>query len=50
VETAQSTLELLENGDMDVIFQSGLHEFLLDFIGRNNKAGQEISDAYHFTG
>jgi uncharacterized alpha-E superfamily protein len=50
VETAQSTLDLLENGDMDVIFQSGLHEFLLDFIGRNNQAGQEISDAYHFTG
>jgi uncharacterized alpha-E superfamily protein len=50
VETAKATLALLDRGDIDVIFQSGLHEFLLDFIARNNQAGHEISEAYHFTG
>ncbi len=35
---------LLEHGDIDTIFQSGLHEFLLDFIARNNKVGHEISE------
>lgn len=47
--TARSTLSMLEKGDIDTIFQSGLHEFLLDFIARNNRVAQEISEAYHFT-
>lgn len=46
--TAKSTFFMLENGDIDRIFQAGLHEFLLDFIARNNQVGSEISDAYHF--
>ncbi|HKZ97684.1 MAG TPA: alpha-E domain-containing protein [Hyphomicrobiaceae bacterium] len=46
--TAQATLDLLETGDINTIFQSGLHEFLLDFVARNNRLGLEISDAYHF--
>lgn len=46
--TAQETRTLLEEGDINVVFQSGLHEFLLDFIARNNRLGAEISDAYHF--
>jgi uncharacterized alpha-E superfamily protein len=46
--TAKSTLTLLEEGDINVIFQAGLHEFLQDFITRNNRLGQEISEAYHF--
>ena len=41
---------MLENGDIDTIFQSGLHEFLTDFLDRNNRLGQEISVAYHFNG
>lgn len=49
LETARSTLALLAKGDIDTIFQSGLHEFLLDFIARNNRVAGEISDAYHFT-
>ncbi len=49
LDTARSTLALLEKGNIDTIFQSGLHEFLLDFIARNNRVAQEISDAYHFT-
>lgn len=48
LETAKSTLALLEKGDIDTIFQSGLHEFLLEFIARNNRVGHEISEAYHF--
>jgi uncharacterized alpha-E superfamily protein len=48
LETSKSTLALLEHGDIDTIFQSGLHEFLLDFIARNNRVGQEVSEAYSF--
>jgi uncharacterized alpha-E superfamily protein len=46
---AQETLRLLEAGDMNTIFQSGLHEFLSDFIARNSRLGSEVSAAYHFT-
>ena len=48
--TAAATRDLLIEGDIKRIFQSGLHEFVQDFIGRNNKLGNEISQAYHFTG
>jgi len=48
VETTKSTLSLLEHGEIDTIFQSGLHEFLLEFISRNNRVAHEISEAYHF--
>ena len=33
---------------MSAIFQSGLHEFLAEFIARNNRLGIEISTTYHF--
>jgi len=46
---ARETLAGLAGDDMDTIFQSGLHEFLADFIARNNRVGSEISAAYHFT-
>jgi len=45
---ARETLRLLEEGDMNTIFQSGLHEFLAEFIARNNRLGSEISSTYHF--
>ena len=45
---AQETLHQLADGDMNAIFQSGLHEFLTDFIARNNRLGSLISSAYHF--
>jgi uncharacterized alpha-E superfamily protein len=48
-DTAKSTLGFLEHGDIDTIFQSGLHEFLLEFIARNNRVALEISEGYHFT-
>jgi uncharacterized alpha-E superfamily protein len=46
--TAQATQEILAKGDIERIFQSGLHEFLEDFISRNNRVGSEIAEAYHF--
>jgi uncharacterized alpha-E superfamily protein len=45
---ARETLRQLVDGHMNSIFQAGLHEFLLDFIARNNRLGTEISAAYHF--
>jgi uncharacterized alpha-E superfamily protein len=50
VGSALTTLMLLEDGDINAIFQSGLHEFLTDFIARNTSLGAEVSQAYHFTG
>jgi uncharacterized alpha-E superfamily protein len=46
---AHATREQLREGDMNTIFQSGLHEFLGEFIARNNRLGSEISATYHFT-
>ena len=46
--TAHETQDTLAGGDIDRIFQSGLHEFLEDFISRNNRLGSEIAEAYHF--
>jgi uncharacterized alpha-E superfamily protein len=45
---ARETLRLLSEANMTTIFQSGLHEFLADFIGRNNGLGSAISKTYHF--
>jgi len=36
----------LSNGQMEDIFQSGLHEFLRDFIADNNRLGMTITDQY----
>ncbi|CCQ73579.1 alpha-E domain-containing protein [Magnetospira sp. QH-2] len=30
------------------VFQNGLHEYLTDFLARNNALGMEIADNYHF--
>ena len=38
------------DGNIDKIFQSGLHEFIEDFIARNNRLGSEVAEAYHFNG
>jgi uncharacterized alpha-E superfamily protein len=47
--TAEATRDLLMEADIQRIFQTGLHEFVQDFIARNNRLGSEISAAYHFT-
>ncbi|MCB1456734.1 MAG: alpha-E domain-containing protein, partial [Nitratireductor sp.] len=38
----------LRNGNMDVIFQQGLHEFLADFMQQNNALGTSIAKNYNF--
>ncbi len=45
---ARETFALLEAGNMDEIFQDGLHEFLLDIIGRNFALTRSISHTYNF--
>ena len=40
----------LQFADANEIFQSGLHEFLSDFIERNNRLGNEITRSYMFIG
>ena len=47
-DTAVETMNLLANADMKKIFQNGLHEFLSDFIDRNNRLTAEIASAYNF--
>lgn len=49
-ETAMETKRTLVETDIDSVFQSGLHEFLLNFISRNNRTGCEVAEAYHFVG
>jgi uncharacterized alpha-E superfamily protein len=46
---ANATRRHLAEGNMNTIFQSGLHEFLADFIARNNRLASEISSTYHFS-
>jgi uncharacterized alpha-E superfamily protein len=46
---AHENRQLLADGDMKGIFQAGLHEFLGEFIARNNRLASEISVTYHFT-
>jgi uncharacterized alpha-E superfamily protein len=38
----------LASGDMEAIFQAGLHEFVSGFIVRNNALSAEIAAAYNF--
>ncbi|RQU95830.1 alpha-E domain-containing protein [Burkholderia cenocepacia] len=47
-DTATKILQMLSDTSVDRIFKSGLHEFLTDFIGRNNSLGLEIAQAYNF--
>jgi len=39
---------MLDGNSMDAIFQSGLHEFLTEFIDRNNRLTQALSESYNF--
>lgn len=47
-DTAASTLKLLQRGSIREIMENGLHEFLEDFIGHNNRLGMQISEGYRF--
>ncbi|HZY68833.1 MAG TPA: alpha-E domain-containing protein [Devosia sp.] len=39
---------MLEGNSMDRIFAYGLHEFLTEFISRNNKITEAIAESYNF--
>jgi uncharacterized alpha-E superfamily protein len=43
---ARNTLARLQNTEIDGLFQSGLHEFVLDFIADNNRLGAAITEQY----
>lgn len=43
---AAATLNELDFASMDDIFQSGLHEFIADFLVRNNRLGLAVHDQY----
>ena len=47
-ELAIASKRLLETHDISTIIQGGLHEFLLDFVARNNRLGEQIARSYHF--
>jgi len=47
-EISRTTRQQLCDADMDEIFQSGLHEFLVSFISRNDALTAQISTDYNF--
>lgn len=47
-DTADAVRTTLQTRAVKDIMDQGLHEFLEDFVSRNNKLGQEISDGYRF--
>jgi uncharacterized alpha-E superfamily protein len=47
-DLAQQTYQRLKSGNMEQIFQSGLHEFLQDFITANAALSQSIATNYNF--
>ena len=40
--------KMLEGNDIESIFAYGLHEFLTEFIARNNRVCEALSDSYSF--
>jgi uncharacterized alpha-E superfamily protein len=47
-DEADDLLAMLDGNDMDRIFQHGLHEFLTEFIARNNHVTESLSASYNF--
>lgn len=47
-ETVAATLEKLKVGSIKDVFDQGLHEFLVRFIGDNNMLGSQIAEEYRF--
>jgi len=46
--SARQTYDMLKTARMEDIFQSGLHEFLGDFMADNNSLSAEIARTYNF--
>ena len=47
-EAAESLLAMVETTNMEAIFTHGLHEFLNEFIARNNRVTDSLSESYNF--
>ncbi len=47
-QAADDLLAMVANANMDEIFASGLHEFLTEFIARNNQVTDALSRSYNF--
>jgi len=47
-DLADSIYSELQRSDMDKVFRQGLHEFLGEFIARNNSLGQSVAQTYNF--
>ncbi|MGA1802350.1 alpha-E domain-containing protein [Rhizobium sp. HT1-10] len=47
-DTSDGIRKMLQTLAIKDIMHNGLHEFLEDFVWRNNQLGQEISDGYRF--
>jgi uncharacterized alpha-E superfamily protein len=47
-DIADGIVERLSAADMTAIFQSGLHEFLQEFLASNNRLASQIASAYSF--
>jgi len=47
-DAADDVTRMLEGNDMDRIFAYGLHEFLTEFIARNNRVTEALSESYNF--
>ena len=47
-DSARNTYAMLKNGNMEEIFQNGLHEFLASFMAGNNALSAEIARTYNF--
>jgi uncharacterized alpha-E superfamily protein len=47
-EAAESLYAMVANTSMDAIFTDGLHEFLEEFIARNNRVTDTLSESYNF--
>ena len=45
----KQTLEWLESRNIQEVFEAGLHEFLIDFIERNQSVANAIAEDYRFT-
>ncbi|MBK8085763.1 MAG: alpha-E domain-containing protein [Devosia sp.] len=47
-DAADAVTELLEGTTVDRIFEYGLHEFLTEFINRNNRMTDALAESYNF--
>ncbi|WP_240232318.1 alpha-E domain-containing protein [Devosia lacusdianchii] len=47
-EAAGQLRSMVEGTTMDTIFAHGLHEFLTEFIARNNRVSNALSESYNF--